>query len=113
VNYEIPNIPETYVHRIGRTGRAGHNGKAISFCDVEERAYLKDIQKLIDIQLPVNDDHPFPAKNLKPEGKAKAKPQQRGGRPSNSNKRPQGNKNGNDRAPKSERTAKKKWSWKD
>ena len=112
INYEIPNVPETYVHRIGRTGRAGHDGKAISFCDVEERAYLKDIQKLIDIQLPVNNDHPFPAKNLKPEGKAKAKPQQRNARPSNPNKRPQGNKQGSERGPKNERTAKKKWSWK-
>ena len=113
VNYEIPNIPETYVHRIGRTGRAGHNGKAISFCDVEERAFLRDIQKLIDIQLPTNDEHPFPAQNLRPEGKAKAKPQQRNARPSNPNKRPQGNNSGNDRGPKSDRTAKKKWSWKD
>jgi ATP-dependent RNA helicase RhlE len=47
VNYDLPNIPETYVHRIGRTGRAGANGQAISFCNQEERAYLKDIQKLI------------------------------------------------------------------
>ena len=47
VNYEIPNIPETYVHRIGRTGRAGAGGTAISFCDAEERAFLKDIEKLI------------------------------------------------------------------
>ena len=52
-NYELPNVPETYVHRIGRTGRAGENGMAISFCDTEERAYLKDIQKLIKIELPV------------------------------------------------------------
>jgi ATP-dependent RNA helicase RhlE len=47
VNYDLPNVPETYVHRIGRTGRAGANGQAISFCNQEERAYLKDIQKLI------------------------------------------------------------------
>lgn len=61
VNYELPNIPETYVHRIGRTGRAGASGKAVSFCEFEERAYLKDIQKLISIQIPVNEQHPFPA----------------------------------------------------
>jgi ATP-dependent RNA helicase RhlE len=56
VNYELPNIPETYVHRIGRTGRAGASGFAISFCESEERAYLKDIQKLIGFQIPVVRD---------------------------------------------------------
>jgi len=63
-NYEIPNIPETYVHRIGRTGRAGASGTAISFCDKEENSFLKDIQKLISIQIPVIEDHPYPATNL-------------------------------------------------
>lgn len=61
INFEIPNIPETYVHRIGRTGRAGASGKAISFCDDEETAYLRDIQKLINLSLPVEDNHPYPA----------------------------------------------------
>jgi ATP-dependent RNA helicase RhlE len=61
VNFEIPNIPETYVHRIGRTGRAGASGQAISFCDIEERPYLKDIQKLINISIPVEEGHPFPS----------------------------------------------------
>jgi ATP-dependent RNA helicase RhlE len=64
INYEIPNIPETYVHRIGRTGRAGLDGKAVSFCDVEEYPYLRDIQKLISIQIPEVKDHPFPSENL-------------------------------------------------
>lgn len=59
INYELPNVPETYVHRIGRTGRAGANGIAVSFCDGEERAYLKDIQKLITCVIPVVDEHPF------------------------------------------------------
>ncbi len=59
INFEIPNIPETYVHRIGRTGRAGMEGKAVSFCSSEEKAYLKDIQKLISIHLPVVQNHPF------------------------------------------------------
>ena len=59
INYDLPNIPETYVHRIGRTGRAGLGGVAISFCDAEEKAYLKDIQKLISRQIPVIEDHPF------------------------------------------------------
>jgi ATP-dependent RNA helicase RhlE len=60
VNYEISNIAETYVHRIGRTGRAGANGTAFSFCDAEEKAYLKDIEKLISKKIPVINDHPFP-----------------------------------------------------
>ncbi|SHI81361.1 ATP-dependent RNA helicase RhlE [Arenibacter nanhaiticus] len=59
VNYDLPNVPETYVHRIGRTGRASASGVAISFCDAEERPFLKDIQKLINQQVPVISDHPF------------------------------------------------------
>jgi ATP-dependent RNA helicase RhlE len=60
INFEIPNIPETYVHRIGRTGRAGNSGKAVSFCDYEEKSYLKDIEKLIKQSIPVVDEHPYP-----------------------------------------------------
>jgi len=60
INYEIPNISETYVHRIGRTGRAGANGTAISFCDADEKAYLRDIEKLILKKIQVVDGHPFP-----------------------------------------------------
>lgn len=60
INYELPNIPETYVHRIGRTGRAGASGISISFCDAEERAYLKDIQKLIGKSVPVAENNPYP-----------------------------------------------------
>ena len=59
INYELPNIPETYVHRIGRTGRAGHDGIALSFCDEEETTYLKDINKLIGKNVPVVADHPY------------------------------------------------------
>jgi len=59
INFDIPNVPETYVHRIGRTGRAGAGGTAFSFCDSDERPYLKDIQKLIRQQIPVVEDHPF------------------------------------------------------
>ncbi len=59
-NYDLPNVPETYVHRIGRTGRAGNAGTAISFCDLEERTELKDIQKLISKNIPVMEDHPYP-----------------------------------------------------
>lgn len=60
INFDLPNIPETYVHRIGRTGRAGSSGIAFSFCDVEEKAYLKDIHKLINRTIPVVTDHPYP-----------------------------------------------------
>lgn len=61
INFDLPNVPETYVHRIGRTGRAGTSGMALSFCDREERAYLKDITKLIKLSIPVVDEHPFKA----------------------------------------------------
>jgi len=67
INYEIPNIAETYVHRIGRTGRAGLSGVALSFCDVEEKEFLKDIQKLISKPIPVVENHPFPMINLRVE----------------------------------------------
>ncbi len=60
VNHDIPNIPESYVHRIGRTGRAGASGLAISLCDEEELEYLRDIQKLIKRTVPVVEEHPFP-----------------------------------------------------
>ncbi len=60
INYELPNIAETYVHRIGRTGRAGAKGTAYSFCDAEEKEYLRDIEKLIGKKIPVLENHPFP-----------------------------------------------------
>lgn len=60
INYEIPNVAETYVHRIGRTGRAGANGTAYSFCDHEEKAYIKDIEKLISKKIPVAENNPYP-----------------------------------------------------
>lgn len=59
INFELPNVPETYVHRIGRTGRAGASGVAISFCDHEEKEFLRDIQKLTGISIPVVTEHPF------------------------------------------------------
>ncbi len=61
INFDLPNIPETYVHRIGRTGRAGASGIALSFCDSEEIPYLKDIQKLTGQLVPVEREHPFDA----------------------------------------------------
>lgn len=59
INYELPNVPETYVHRIGRTGRAGNTGIAISFCSYEEKVFLKDIQKLIAQSIQPVTDHRF------------------------------------------------------
>jgi ATP-dependent RNA helicase RhlE len=66
INYDIPNISETYVHRIGRTGRAGAKGTALSFCDATEKAWLRDIEKLIAKKIPVVQDHPFPLVDLHP-----------------------------------------------
>lgn len=59
INYDLPNEPETYVHRIGRTGRAGASGRAWSFCSTEEIPYLWDIQKLTGVMIPVVDNHPY------------------------------------------------------
>ena len=59
INFELPNEPESYVHRIGRTARAGAGGVAISFCDREERGYLRDIEKTIRQSVPVIEDHPY------------------------------------------------------
>jgi ATP-dependent RNA helicase RhlE len=63
INYELPNIPESYVHRIGRTGRAGASGIALSFCDEEEKEYLRDINKLIGRPVPIVEAHPYPLAN--------------------------------------------------
>jgi ATP-dependent RNA helicase RhlE len=66
INFEIPNVSETYVHRIGRTGRAGASGIAFSFCDAEEKEFLVDIQKLIGKSVPVVEDHPYPMSSALP-----------------------------------------------
>lgn len=60
INFDLPNVPETYVHRIGRTARAGNKGVAYSFCSADEKSYVKSIQQLIQLQLDVIDDHPYP-----------------------------------------------------
>ena len=62
INYDLPNEPETYVHRVGRTGRAGLSGIALSFCDFDEKAYLKEIEKLTGEKIAVIDDHRYPMK---------------------------------------------------
>ncbi|TSD67791.1 DEAD/DEAH box helicase [Inquilinus sp. KBS0705] len=97
INYEIPNIPETYVHRIGRTGRAGASGIAFTFCDGEEEIeYLRDIHKLIAKEIPIEEGHPYPLNHLAMAEKlmSKAKPVKKsggashGGGGNNRNKRP-------------------------
>ena len=79
INYEIPNIPETYVHRIGRTGRAGANGIAFSFCDEEELEFLKDIHKLIAKEIPVEEGHPYPMSPVAMAAKLASSPKKGGG----------------------------------
>src|SRR5207244_4599111 len=60
VNFDLPNVAETYVHRIGRTARAGANGVAISLCDAEEAAFLREIEKLIRMRIPAADHSSLP-----------------------------------------------------
>lgn len=60
INFDLPEIPESYVHRIGRTGRAGHGGVALSFCDVEERKLLQAIERFCRRRIPTVEKHPFP-----------------------------------------------------
>ena len=81
VNYDLPNIPETYVHRIGRTGRAGRDGIAISFCMYEELPYLADIQKLTKKVIPEITEHPYPREVFEnaPKPQRTPRPQQAGG----------------------------------
>ncbi len=83
INYDIPNESETYVHRIGRSGRAGEEGIAIALCEPEELTYLKDIEKLINQKIPIIKEHPFPqtdkpmtAKEKKEANKEKARRKQ-------------------------------------
>lgn len=91
VNFDLPNMPESYVHRIGRTARAGAEGSAISFCDAEERAYLRDIEKLTRQHIP-HEDHRLPATVLAEENERASKParsKRPGGKPAS---RPAGGK---------------------
>ncbi len=97
VNYELPNIAETYVHRIGRTGRADASGASVSLCSADEREYLKGIEKLIKASIPLVEDHPFTAGAEEewsdPENRKPKKPGQRP--PRNKKPRPQGQGKGN------------------
>ncbi len=105
INFDLPNEPETYVHRIGRTARAGALGQAISFCDHDERAYLANIEKTTRQKLEVDNSHVFHATEIadaipsrvkvssyNPDNKSR---QRRGGRSGGSRRRQQGAKTGN------------------
>ena len=91
INYEIPNIPETYVHRIGRTGRAGAEGTAISFCDAIEKEYIRDIEKLIHRSIPVVEDHNFPLEDHNPIVEPKVTFQRNTPRNKEAQQKPKGN----------------------
>jgi superfamily II DNA/RNA helicase len=84
VNFDLPNVPETYVHRIGRTARAGAAGTAISLCDAEELPFLRDIEKLIRRSIPAPDDCSAPARHHRPapQGHAHTNPKQPAGKQS-------------------------------
>jgi ATP-dependent RNA helicase RhlE len=86
INFDIPNISETYVHRIGRTGRAGNSGLAISFCAKDEQPYWKDIEKLIKINVKVVNDHPYPYTDIPENPDAKPDLRNKKNAPSNSRK---------------------------
>lgn len=100
INFDLPNIPETYVHRIGRTGRAGNGGISISFCGKDEEPYWKDIQKLIKVNVKIIKDHPFPWKEEIPNPEAK---------PDLRNKKK--NPDGQNKSRKSEASKKNKKRW--
>lgn len=100
INFDLPNIPETYVHRIGRTGRAGNIGISISFCSKDEEPYWKDIQKLIKVNVKTMKDHPFPWKDEEPN--PDAKPDLR------NKKKPEGQQN-NSRKSEASKKNKKRW----
>ncbi len=96
INFDLPNEPESYVHRIGRTARAGASGTAYSFCDAEERAYLRDIEKLIRLRVPVVTEHPYVSTETLPA--APSNDSRRDGRNGSSQRRSNGNGGGATRA---------------
>jgi ATP-dependent RNA helicase RhlE len=93
INFDLPNIPETYVHRIGRTGRAGNGGTAISFCSKDEEGYWKDIIKLTKAKVTTIDEHPFPWKTGTPDVKPESNSNRGGERQKSSRKSDNSKKN--------------------
>lgn len=102
INFDLPNEPDSYVHRIGRTGRAGASGTAISFCDIEEKAFLNDIEKTIRQSVPVIEDQPYHAPDIALDPGHPIRKKRGGGRRGgagggNRNSKPQWKRNGNAR----------------
>lgn len=95
IQYDLPNIPETYVHRIGRTGRAKASGVALSFCATDERAYLKDIEKLIKQKIHVIEEHPFLSDEASEAGQLATNNEQEQPKRNNRNRSRNRNRNGN------------------
>ncbi len=97
INYDLPNVPESYVHRIGRTARAGAEGIALSFCDYEEREFLRDIERLIKQRIPVVEEHPHRAghgaMDSSPQSPRSRKPSHGGGGGGRRSYRPQTRRN--------------------
>lgn len=88
INFDLPNVPETYVHRIGRTARAGKSGGAYSFCSADEKSYVISIQKLINKHITVEEDHPYPLDpKAKPEVHKKKGSKHKKGRKSAASKK--------------------------
>ena len=104
INYDIPNIPEIYVHRIGRTGRAGEEGLALSFVGRDEKTYWQDIEKLIRLQVKVVKDHPFPWRDPNPNAKKDFRNKVKSASTGNSNK-----KNSASRKSDASKKNKKRW----
>ncbi len=114
-NYDLPNEPESYVHRIGRTARAGKSGVAISFCDPTEIDYLRDIQKLIGMVVPPDNDHdyhceaamPIPGRRAVPKPKKQHQQRRPGGRSGQGNRSGQSQRRGSGaRGPRKARPSK-------
>ena len=94
INFDLPNVPEAYVHRIGRTGRAGAAGQALSFCEEEERPYLQDIERLIRMNLDAVTSHPFPSPLGVPQKTDLSPRRPQGGRPAPMGARSSGARSG-------------------
>ncbi len=87
INFDLPNVPETYVHRIGRTGRAGKSGIAFSFCSADETSYIKTIQELLQKPIAIIEDHPFPLSKPKPKKQPNTISKHKKGRKSSNSKK--------------------------
>lgn len=108
INFDIPNIPEIYIHRIGRTGRAGEEGLALSFVGRDEKTYWHDIEKLIRLQVKVVKDNPFPWREPNPNAKKDLRHKNKSTATGNSNKK---NSTQNSASRKSDASKKNKKRW--